>query len=338
MEFDAIRLYKLLSSAANICQIVRKGSFLEKLARREIHPGRIYAIKFSFNPGPSLVKGIRNVIVENDIKNVIYLGASELVSIYLACMNRNVNLIVRHGTTKSHSKKDLYHKIIYSKVDWHVAVSDHILRNVQEIVPISRGTKLRRIYLSRDIDEAPIPRDDTTVRIVHVGRVNPGKGQSDAVVALKKLKDNGIDFEANFLGSIENQGYFDQTKRLLNEYEMGERVHFRGHVSDVIHYLKGADIFLFPSRGEGLPNALIESMALGLVPITYDNTVFPEIRQLGFHIVLANDGDLRHLSDQLYEVATRLPEHREKSKLNAEKYKNFFTPRIEREQYLDVLV
>ena len=260
------------------------------------------------------------------------------MSLYLACLNRQVNFIVRHGTTKSRSKKDVYHRLIYSRVNWHIAVSDHILKNAQEICPIAKQAQLKRIYLSRDIDKTKTARGDHKISVVHVGRIDPGKGQLDAVVALKKLKDNGLDFEANFLGSIDERNYFNTIVRLVDAYQITDKVHFRGHVDDVIDYLKDADVFLFPSHGEGMPNALIESLALGLVPVVYDNTVFPEVQQLGFYILLAKDRDTQVLSDVLYDAAARLPMHLEKSRMNTTKYKNYFTPRIEKENYLDVLV
>jgi glycosyltransferase involved in cell wall biosynthesis len=223
-------------------------------------------------------------------------------------------------------------------VNWHIAVSDHILRNVKEIVPIASDTRLKRIYLSRYINTFKTSRNDNKIKIIHVGRINPGKGQLDAVVALKRLKDNDCDFEAHFLGSIDDQSYFNKIKRIIDEYYIADRVHFRGHVHDVTEYLQNSDIFLFPSHGEGMPHALIESLAVGLVPVTYDNTVFPEVQQLGFHIVLVKDRDTGVLSDQLYDVATHLPVHLEKSKINIKKYNDFFAPQIEKENYLRVLV
>ena len=338
MEFDAVRLFKLLCAEADIFLVVRKGVFLENLAKREIPADRIRPISFRANFGPSLVFGFRQVLVEQNIRNVIYFGASELVSLFFGGLRLKLNFIVRHGTTKSHSKKDPYHNLIYSNVNWHVAVSDHILKNVQQICPIAKGAQLKRIYLSRDIPQVRAERQDGKITIIHIGRVHPGKGQADAIVALQQLKSKNLDFEANFLGNIDDQRYYQDIERQVRDYQLTDRVHFRGHVEDVFRYLKKADILLFPSHGEGLPNALIEGMALGLVPITYDNTVFPEIRQLGCHILLAEDRNTGMLSDLLCDAAENLPAHLEKSKMNIEKYKRYFSPQVERENYLRVLV
>jgi len=49
---------------------------------------------------------------------------------------------------------------------------------------------------------------------------------------------------------------------------LGERVSFRGLVSNVNEYLQASDIFIFSSKSEGTPNALIEAMACGLPVLT----------------------------------------------------------------------
>jgi glycosyltransferase involved in cell wall biosynthesis len=50
--------------------------------------------------------------------------------------------------------------------------------------------------------------------------------------------------------------------------EISERVDFCGSTEQVFEYLQKADVFILPSRAEGLSNALLEAMACGLPVIT----------------------------------------------------------------------
>ena len=45
---------------------------------------------------------------------------------------------------------------------------------------------------------------------------------------------------------------------------MSQQVHFLGYRADVINLMKASDIFLLPSKREGLSRALMEAMAGGL--------------------------------------------------------------------------
>ena len=55
-------------------------------------------------------------------------------------------------------------------------------------------------------------------------------------------------------------------KALAKEFKVEDRVHFRGHVehADLPRHLHHADIFVRPSRSEGMGNSFIEAFAAGL--------------------------------------------------------------------------
>jgi glycosyltransferase involved in cell wall biosynthesis len=335
MELDSIRLFKLLkeSSSVLICQ---KDSKLEKKAYEQLNDKDIESISFSSNLGPALIFGLRKIFKQRSIKNVIFFGASELKSIHFAIKNLGINLIVRHGTTKTHRKKDWFHRLIYSQVNWHVAVSDHILRNVRDIIPFAKHTQGKRIYLSRDIQEKPHVHDENKIKIINVGRVCEAKGQMEAIKALKALKDNGTSFEMSFLGSFD-EPFYEKLISKVKEYGLENQVTFHGHVDNVIEHISRSDVFLFPSYGEGLPNALVEAMAMGLTPVVFENTVFPEIKDLGFYIFIAKNKDVESLRTHLLEVSQDIQKCRKEAQINKSLYKKYFTPELEKESYLEIL-
>jgi glycosyltransferase involved in cell wall biosynthesis len=67
--------------------------------------------------------------------------------------------------------------------------------------------------------------------------------------------------------------YLDEQRRRLNEARLSDRVIWTGMVTDkreLVGYYSAADVFVFPTRAEGMPNVLAEAMAAGL-PVVASN-------------------------------------------------------------------
>ena len=106
---------------------------------------------------------------------------------------------------------------------------------------------------------------------------------------------------------------------------------------NVSEYLASTDIFLFPSAGEGMPNAFIEAMHYGAVCIAYENTVFPEFLEMGFYIHLVKNGDIDALSKKLIQVAVDIDNEKIKSNKNIDLVEGYFRVEEELVQWLSIL-
>ncbi len=99
-------------------------------------------------------------------------------------------------------------------------------------------------------------------------------------------------------------------KEKIKEYELERAVTLMGHRSDVNSLLAAADIFVFPSRFEGLPGALIEAEAAGLPVVCSDIPNNREVAVEGRNAIYFAVND----ADQLKDGLVQLIEHPEKSK------------------------
>ncbi len=63
--------------------------------------------------------------------------------------------------------------------------------------------------------------------------------------------------------NIEN-AYVRSIHRQIEELKLTDNVIFTGRVNNLNLYLQTSDVFAFPSRREGMPNAILEAMACGL--------------------------------------------------------------------------
>jgi glycosyltransferase involved in cell wall biosynthesis len=64
-------------------------------------------------------------------------------------------------------------------------------------------------------------------------------------------------------GTTESR-YYQGLLDYIRDHDLEDEVVLAGEQTDVASYLRCADVFLFPSRREGMPNVLLESMASGL--------------------------------------------------------------------------
>lgn len=63
----------------------------------------------------------------------------------------------------------------------------------------------------------------------------------------------------------EETGYFSRLHERIQGSPACDSILLTGFKQDVHRYLQAADMYLLPSTGEGLPNALLEAMATGLI-------------------------------------------------------------------------
>ena len=337
MELDSIKLAKKLSYYSDITVIAKDGYFID--SKKDTYVGynniKLRTINFKSNLSLSIILEVRKIILENSIKNVIFFGASELKSLYFSFFNIEINLIVRHGTTKSSQKKDWFHKLIYSNVNYHVSICNHLLNNVRYIIPFGKNTQEKLIYSSLEFENVKhIPQNKLT--LLHIGRIASGKGQIDAIKACEILIKNDIDFIFNIVGGFDD-GYEDYFMNFYNNCKYKDKINLMGFTSNIQEYIQKADIFLFPSYGEGLSNSFLEAISNNILCIAYNNTSFPELIDLGLYFKIIKNKDINELGNILLNVVNNLEEEIEKSNQNYNKCKELFSLEKEIYSYMEIL-
>ncbi len=340
MELASVKLARLLSEDLHIEFIARDKSYI--VERKEHFHGyniNLNIVGFSSNLSLKLIFSIRKILIEKKIKNLIFLGASEMKSLYFATLGLNINFIIRQGSKKTTSKKDLFHKLLYSNVNHFVGNCEYIKNNIIDILSIPKKADVRRIYSSVKLGKnVNFKKYNKTIDLISVGRINPGKGQLESIKACEILFKNNIDFKMKFLGDIQNKDYYKQIEIYINNLPYKNKIEFVGYTSNVKDYLQKSDIFIFPSLGEGMSNAIIESLGFGLIPIIYDDTSSSEFKDLGFHIHLTKKNNIENLKEILLKVSNNFEIEKSKAKENHQKALEVFAPQREKKEYMNLLV
>ena len=84
---------------------------------------------------------------------------------------------------------------------------------------------------------------------------------------LATLKSEGHKFYAHILGIGPEESALRRQSAALG---LENDISWHGLQADVYAFLRRADVFVLPSREEGLPNTLLEAMSQGLIPVARD--------------------------------------------------------------------
>lgn len=104
-------------------------------------------------------------------------------------------------------------------------------------------------------------------RIVAVGRLDANKNHEMMLRAFAALKDKYPEYTLTIYGEGELHGFLEN---LAKELGLSGRVFLPGVIPDVAARIEKAALFLLTSYSEGVSNALIEALAIGLPVISTD--------------------------------------------------------------------
>ncbi|MBO4432977.1 MAG: glycosyltransferase family 4 protein, partial [Clostridia bacterium] len=127
-----------------------------------------------------------------------------------------------------------------------------------------------------------LPKDYTgkkTFTIIHTANNmnNHIKGHEVLLDSVSKVINSGYDVCLRFVGDGLLKGKFIEKSKSLGIYE---KVTFVGRLSEsnaVREELISSDLFVFPTKAEGLPRSVIEAMAVGLPCISTPVAGIPEL-------------------------------------------------------------
>lgn len=146
----------------------------------------------------------------------------------------------------------------------HLATHARIPRDQLRLV--RGGINPAPIRAAKPIERRSLGLPHDAAMVLWGGRLDPVKGLSLLIESFRLIHE-----EANAHLCLAGAGPIrEQLERLVRGLQLTHCVHFLGPRVDVAELLKAADVFVFPSRTEGLPNALLEAMAAACPIVTTD--------------------------------------------------------------------
>ena len=117
--------------------------------------------------------------------------------------------------------------------------------------------------------EAPLP-GQKGARVVCTANLRDPKDHATLIKAIRVVCDSMPSVQLLLIGSCADADYVTKIRRLVNDLNLVENVHFLGQRMDVVEVLKSSVVGVISSESEGLPVALLEYGVAGLGVVSTD--------------------------------------------------------------------
>lgn len=107
---------------------------------------------------------------------------------------------------------------------------------------------------------------DNKFIVIHVGNITPPKNHEFIIKVFSAVAQYNKDAVLVLVGGGEQY----RLRKIIEDLSLEEQIEFLGLRNDVGELLQASDVFLFPSKFEGLPGALIEAQASGIPCVVSD--------------------------------------------------------------------
>ena len=189
---------------------------------------------------------------------------------------------------------------------------NRVLYNYFNVIPVSLSSDIQKsVYSLYGLHYSPVIYNGIDLRrcqekdsyclhdpikIIHVGRFEDVKNHALIVQVAKRLRSRSICFELIGEGSL-----LDVIKGEVASMGLEDKFCFAGTTENVFPRLTSSDVFVLPSKFEGMPMTIIEAMGTGL-PIIASNVG-------GVNEMIVNNESgvlIQPTSDDLYEAILRV--------------------------------
>jgi glycosyltransferase involved in cell wall biosynthesis len=179
---------------------------------------------------------------------------------------------------KDHPVRRRLRRVAYRRIlrrcDATIAVSDEVRDCLlaELAFPIDQARRFEVVTNGVEVP-APLPTaereairsrigvPDGALLLLGAGRLTEQKDFANLVAAAGELRDQGRDFFLMIAGEGELR---PDLQAQVADLDLGDRIALPGNRTDLRELMLAADLFVLPSRWEGLPLVLLEAMACGL--------------------------------------------------------------------------
>lgn len=237
------------------------------------------------------------------IKGSSLLHAHETKALQFAYLAHKITQIPYVVTRRvdNQIKNNFFNKKLYQSAKKVVALSQAIEKEILSIVPNANTTIIPSAFTDAPINQEKSrkirERFKNKFLVGHIGALDDKhKGQSFLIETAKLLQKNHPEIHVLFVGS-------GQDELMLKNFAKGyNNITFEGFVNNVNDYIHTFDLFVFPSRNEGLGSILFDVMQLEVPIIASNIGGIPDIIENGVNGILIPPCNAQEIKNKIIEL------------------------------------
>lgn len=201
-----------------------------------------------------------------DVALCFYNDLCALMAIALSGLNIPVLYSERNDPTRTNQRKidKIYRKIVESRCDGVVFQTD----GAKSCYPVSVQKKSRVIVNPVDISKIPFWNECKEDKfIISVGRLTSQKRQDILIEAFAKIAEKYPEYQLKIYGTGELK---ESLQKQIEEAQLSARIELCGTEPNVLAVVAKSSLFVLASDYEGIPNVLVEAMAIGVPCVSTD--------------------------------------------------------------------
>jgi len=212
---------------------------------------------------PRLILKLRYYIKRNKPNVVVSFMAPICLIAGIACYHQDTRWILSERIDPSAEKRNPLFagmlNFLYSKCDKTVLQTKRVMNYFPENI------RNNSIIIPNPIQVSTMAFRKRKKRIVTAGRLMPQKNQAMLIEAFSKLHEIHSDYVLDIYGEGPLKSILQEK---INTLGLSNVVRLKGNVPDIHEQIADAEMFVLPSDFEGLSNALLEAMMMGLACIS----------------------------------------------------------------------
>lgn len=132
------------------------------------------------------------------------------------------------------------------------------------------------------------------------GRFNYQKGFDLLIESFKLFNENNKEWKLIIIGDGEEK---DKINQKIDEYKLKDFVIVEDFTSNITRYFIESSILLLPSRWEGMPMIVLESMEMGVPIISYNISACEQLLTTKKHGILVDKFDIKKFADAMLDLS-----------------------------------